>query len=143
MIGDPVLHLQMNVFLSDFQWCSGLEVELDGGDCWHFWFKMLCLQVSCLHIYTQFVIDRVWSFAETNVAIGFEILIPWQLSIDIVITIRIASHRRSDSSRTLRLAVWNIRSRDVLHTVLDLLEQHRHRTAVHRRIVVQRENSLL
>jgi hypothetical protein len=33
MIGDSVLHLHMNVFLLAFQWCSGLVVELDGGDC--------------------------------------------------------------------------------------------------------------
>merc|ERR1712038_1005488 len=43
----------------------------------------------------------------------------------------------------LRLAVRYLRSRDVLHPLLDLLERHRHRAVLHRGTALQRGDSLL
>lgn len=52
-------------------------------------------------------------------------------------------HRSADRGRALRLALWNLRAWDVLHPLLDLLERHRHWTALHRWSSLQWERPLL
>ena len=66
-----------------------------------------------------------------------------RLSLESELLRRETPGESTDPGWALRLALWHFRPRDVLHSVLDLLERHGHGTTVHRWSFVQRKGQIL